>query len=152
MPPSRNQVSTCARQWGGGHFSFKSLHPISFVSPVSGTMLLPVSAQLSRWPPDGRAGEGLKASCTQACYSWEGLRLSMACAAQRRTCWGKKEEKEQGEEGTKRRNLKAKLPLAFNLFWLSCLLNFALGQNPASLATEKAEPNCCRQQREPEDP
>jgi hypothetical protein len=27
-----------------------------------------------------------------------------------------------------------------------------LGQNPASLATEKAEPNCCRQQQEPEDP
>lgn len=62
-----------------------------------------------------------------------------------------KEEKEQGEEGDKEEESKTKLPLASNLFWLSCLLNFALGQNPASLATEKAEPNCCRQQREPED-
>lgn len=76
----------------------------------------------------------------------------MACATLRKACKGMKEEKKQGEEGTKRRNLKVKLLLASNLFWLSYLLKFALGQNPASLATEKAEPNCCRQQREPEDP
>lgn len=62
-----------------------------------------------------------------------------------------KREKEPREEGMKERNLKVKLPLVSNLFWLSCLLSFALGQNPASLATEKAESNCCRLQREPED-